>query len=79
MQVGVGANNRSAEHDQKIGKGQRSGPGEGSPRRVARDHRHEIDVEQRGDDHRGIAGVGEVVHCPRPQLTRANIGMQGRL
>jgi len=31
------------------------------PRLVARDHGDEIGIENRGDDHRGIAGVGEVV------------------
>ena len=51
-----------------VGDGEGAGPGQRAPGFPLGDHGNEIGVEDSGDDHRGVAGVGEVEHHPGPQL-----------
>src|SRR6185503_19835456 len=46
------------------------------PRRVARDDRHEVGVEDRREDDGGIARIGEVVHRPREDLALGHAGVE---
>ena len=70
--VGVRADQRAGDHDGGVRHRQRRRPRERRPRGVARDHRDEVGVEDRGDDDRRVAGVREVVHRPRHHLARAH-------
>ena len=74
MGVGPGADQRRSQHHQPIGNRQGKGPGEGRPRRLGSDHADEIRTEHRGDDDRGVAGVGEVVHRPGPHFASLDAG-----
>ena len=77
MQIGIGAEKGRRQQDGEIGHGQRRAPHEAGPSRLARHHRHKIRAVHRGNDDGGIAGVGEVVHRPRPYLALADTGIEG--
>jgi hypothetical protein len=71
--VGVGAHCGCRHHDQGIRHRKGCRPGKGRPWLIAGHHGNEIGVEDRGDDHRGVARVGEVVHGPGPYLASGDI------
>ncbi|MNZ69431.1 hypothetical protein D3C78_877290 [compost metagenome] len=66
--IGVGTHQRRTEDYQQIGQGDGAGPGQGAPIRPAGHHGDEEGVEHSRRDHRGVAGVGEVVHGPGPDF-----------
>ncbi|MNO84793.1 hypothetical protein D3C76_761450 [compost metagenome] len=66
--IGVGPHQRRTEDHQQIGQGDGAGPGQGAPVRPAGHHGDEEGVEHGRGHHRGVAGVGEVVHGPGPDF-----------
>ena len=55
MRVGIGADQRRRQDNERVGNGQGRGPGEGRPYRAAGNDGDEIRIEHGGDHHRGIA------------------------
>ena len=76
MGIGMGTDQRRGQHHQCVGNRQGERPDEGRPRRVAGHGGDEIGAEDGGDDDRGVARIGEVVHRPRPDLAPAHAGLQ---
>ncbi len=72
IRIRISPDHRCGEHDRGIRDRQCSRPCEGRPRLVVRHHRDEIGIENRGDDYRGVAGVGEIVHRPCPDFARSD-------
>src|SRR6185503_6207405 len=73
VRVGPRADERRGEQHRKVRDRQGGCPRECGPRRLFRDRRDEICVEHRGDHHRGVTRVREVVHAPRPDFAQRNV------
>ena len=69
--------NGPSDHHDRVGDRQRRRPRERRPRRVARDHRDEVRVEDRREHDRRVARVGEVVHRPRRRPRASHAGVEG--
>ena len=76
--VGPGAERWGGRHDEGVGDREGAGPGQGRPLRIAGDARDEPGVEYGRDDDGRVAGVGEIVHGPGPDLPAAHAGGKGR-
>ena len=74
--VGPRANERHGEQDPRIRSAQAQRPRQGGPGCATGHTAHKIRREHRGDDHRGVARIGEVVHGPSPDLASANTGLE---
>ena len=74
--IGIRAQQRRRQHDQRVGERQRQSPGQRCPGGVSRHHRDEIGVEDGGDDDGGVAGIGEIVHRPGPGFAEGDIGCE---
>ena len=68
--VGAGAQRRHGQHDEQVGQRQRRRPGQRGPGRTRPHHTDEIGAEHRREDDGGVAGIGEVIHGPGPDLAR---------
>ena len=72
MRIGVGADQRRSDHNERIRDRQRQGPRERRPRLLADDDADKIGVEYRSNDYGGISGVGEIEHHPTPHFAVTN-------
>ena len=79
MRIRPGADGRHQQHHHCIGDAQRQCPGQGRPVGLAGNPRHEIGREHRRQHHRGVAGVGKVIHRPAEHLAAAHAGIEGRI
>ena len=73
MRVGPRADERRAEEHREIRDRERRRPRERGPRSLLRDGRDEVRIEDRGDHHGRVPGVGEVVHAPCPDFAQRNV------
>jgi hypothetical protein len=76
MLVGPCADGGHREHHDGIGDAEGRSPREGGPRCPLGDATHEVGGEHRGDDDRGVARVGEVVHRPAEDFALAHARAQ---
>ena len=78
VRVGPGADQRAGDEDGRVGDRQGSRPRERGPGSVLGNNRDKISAEDGGNDDGGVAGVGEVVHAPRPDFMQFDLRRERR-
>ena len=74
--IGAWADARAGDEDGRVGDRQGSRPRERGPGSILGYFRNKISAEHGGNDDGGVAGVGEVIHAPRPDFMQFDLRCQ---